>query len=182
MNEILRKLTHLGFGLIIAAFILAAPHEVAVVSLTLAIFCGFVLSDALSRGYMLPLISPLMSLLERKDAVPGKGALFFSLGALFCLVVFETRIVFLAIVVLSVLDSVSTIFGMRFGKTRIYNHKSLEGSLMGIIAAVVALLPFLTPGLALLVAGVAGIVELLAPVDDNLLIPVAVCLLLTFVQ
>jgi len=182
MNEILRKITHLGFGLIIAAFILAAPYEIAVVSLTLAIFCGFIISDALSRGYALPLITPIMDLLERKDAVPGKGALFFTLGALFCLVVFETRTVFLALVVLSVLDSVSTIFGLRYGKTRIYNHKSLEGSLAGIIATVAALLPFLTPGLALLVAGVAGVVELLAPVDDNLIIPVAVCLLLTYVQ
>jgi dolichol kinase len=86
-----------------------------------------------------------------------------------------------ALVALSVLDSVTTLAGLRFGRHRIYNGKSWEGTLSGIAVTVLSLLPFLTTPGALAVSAVAGIIELISPVDDNLLIPVGVCLLLALV-
>ena len=179
MNESLRQVVHLAFGLGIAGFVLLFDRDLTISVLMLALFAGFILSDAIARGYTIPVVSPVIETLERRDAVPGKGALFFALGALFCLVFFDKEVAFTGLVVLSLLDSVTTIAGVRFGRTRIYNHKSLEGTLAG-VAATAAVLCFLVPPLAALAtAAVTGLAELLSPVDDNLVVPVVACLVLT---
>lgn len=178
MKEVLRQAVHLAFGLGIAVFIAAVNREISVPVLMLALFGGFILSDAIVRGYYIPLISPIIEGLDRRDAIPGKGALFFALGALFCLVFFPSRFVFIALVVLSLLDSVTTLVGVRFGRTRIYNHKSVEGTLAGIAAAAAVLLLLIHPLPALAVAVASGLAEFLAPVDDNLVVPVVACVVL----
>lgn len=179
MNESLRQVVHLVFGLGIAGFILAFDRDIAISVLALVLFVGFILSDAISRGYTIPVISTIIGGLERRDAAPGKGALFFALGALFSLVFFEKEVAFVGLVVLSLLDSITTIAGVRFGKTRIYNHKSLEGTLAGIAVTTAALALIVPLPAALATAAVTGIAELLSPVDDNLVIPVVACLVLT---
>ena len=179
MNESLRQVVHLVFGLGIAGFVLVFDRNITISVLVLALFAGFILSDAISRGYTIPVVSTIIGGLERRDAAPGKGALFFALGALFSLVFFEKEVAFVGLVVLSLLDSITTIVGVRFGKTRIYNHKSLEGTLAGIAVTTAALCLLVPPMAALATAAVTGLAELLSPVDDNLVIPVVACLVLT---
>ncbi|MDD1719190.1 MAG: phosphatidate cytidylyltransferase [Methanoregulaceae archaeon] len=181
MREVARKTVHLVFGLGIAAFILVFPTREVIALLGLAVISGFILSDAISRGYRIPLVSFLVDSLERKDVLPGKGALYFAMSSLFCLLVFPLRVVAPAIVTLAILDGVATIIGRRFGRIRIFNGKSLEGSVSGAAVTLVALLPFLPPVQALAASVAGGVVELLSPVDDNLVIPVAVCLVLFFI-
>ncbi len=179
MNESSRQLVHLAFGLLIAIFVFLFDSTITISVLMIALFAGFILSDAVQRGYTIPGISQILERLERREAVPGKGALFFALGALFCLVFFPTEVVFPALVVLALLDSVTTIVGVRYGKHRIYNKKSLEGTAAGIAATFVVLLLLVSPGAALAVAVVSGLVEFATPVDDNLVVPVAACIVLT---
>jgi|SRR5690554_103742 phytol kinase len=179
MNESLRQVVHLVFGLGIAGFVLVFDRNITISVLVLALFAGFILSDAISRGYTIPVVSTIIGGLERRDAAPGKGALFFALGALFSLVFFEKEVAFVGLVVLSLLDSITTIAGVRFGKTRIYNHKSLEGTLAGIAVTTAALALIVPLPAALATAAVTGIAELVSPVDDNLVIPVVACLVLT---
>ncbi len=179
MNESLRQVVHLVFGLGIAGFILAFDRDIAISVLALALFVGFILSDAISRGYTIPVISTIIGGLERRDAVPGKGALFFAFGALFSLIFFEKEIAAIGLAVLAFLDSTTTIAGTRFGKTRIYNQKSLEGTVTGIAVTTIALSPLVPPPVALVTSVVAGLAELVSPIDDNLVIPVAACLVLT---
>ena len=179
MNESLRQVVHLVFGLGISGFVLLFDRGLTLSVLVLALFAGFLLSDAVSRGYTIPIVSWVIAGLERRDAAPGKGALFFALGALFCLVFFEKEIAFIGLVVLSLLDSVTTLAGTRFGKTRIYNHKSLEGTLAGVAVTTVALCLLVPPAVALVTAAAAAVAELVSPVDDNLVIPVVACLALT---
>ncbi len=179
MNESLRQVVHLVFGLGIAGFVLVFDRNITISVLVLALFAGFILSDAISRGYTIPVVSTIIGGLERRDAAPGKGALFFALGALFSLVFFEKEVAFVGLVVLSLLDSITTIAGVRFGKTRIYNHKSLEGTLAGIAVTTAALALIVPLPAALATAAVTGIAELVSPVDDNLIIPVVACLVLT---
>ncbi len=178
MNESSRQLVHLVFGLGIAAFVFLFDRAITISVLMIALFAGFILSDAVQRGYTIPGISQIIARLERREAAPGKGALFFALGALFCLVFFPTEVVFPALIVLALLDSVTTIVGVRYGKHRIYNKKSLEGTTFGIAVTFAALLLLVPPGAALAVAVVSGIVELITPVDDNLVVPVAACVVL----
>lgn len=179
MNESLRQVVHLVFGLGIAGFVLFFDRDLTLSVLMLALFVGFILSDAVSRGYTIPVVSAVIASLERRDAAPGRGALFFALGALFCLVFFDKEVAFIGLVVLALLDSVTTLVGVRFGRTRIYNHKSLEGTLAGLAATAAALCLLVAPPIALATAAVTALAELVSPVDDNLIVPVVACLALT---
>ncbi len=173
MRENLRKSIHLIFGLAIAALMLYLERDVLLVFLSIALLAGFIISDAAARGYRLWIISPLLSLVDRNAALPGKGALFFVLSALIVLTLFPIRIAFLSVLALSLVDGVATIAGRRWGRMKILRGKTLEGSLAGIVVAFLAFLIFIPAVHALLLAIFAGAVELISPVDDNLVIPVA---------
>jgi phytol kinase len=181
MREIVRQFIHLCFGLGIAALVCFIDHAIVIAVLAGGLLIGVVLVDLILRGYTVPLLSPLVQYGDRCDPLPGKGAFFFAVSALACIILFPVSLVVPALVALAVLDSVTTLFGIRFGRHRIYNGKSWEGTLSGIAVTVLALLPFLTLPGALAASAVAGIIELLSPVDDNLVIPVGVCILLTLV-
>jgi phytol kinase len=181
MREIVRQLIHLCFGLGIAAIVLFLDHAVVIAVLATGLFIGVVLIDLILRGYQIPVLSPLVRYGDRFDPLPGKGALFFAVSALACIILFPVFMVVPALVALAILDSVTTVVGIRFGRHRISNGKSWEGTLAGISVTVIALLPFLSPSGAMAVSVIAGIIELFAPVDDNLVIPAGICILLTLV-
>lgn len=179
MDEIKRKTVHIVFGLGITAMISIFNRDLAITFLALGLFVGAILSDAVHNGHPVPLISYLIKSLERKDVLPGKGALYFALSSLFCLIVFPKQVVVPAVLTLTLLDGFATIVGIRFGKQKIWKNKTSEGLFAGVAVALIAMLPLIAPLQALVAAIVAGVVELLSPVDDNLLIPVAVCIVLT---
>jgi len=178
MQEIFRKLIHLIFGLLIAGMVYAAGKTIATAILAGGLFIGLVLVDLILLGYRLPLFSVLITHFDRNDHLPGKGALMFAASTLACVILFPVSIAVPAIVTLAVLDSVTTIVGQSFGRHRIYNGKSFEGTAAGIIVTAIVLLAFMSLTGALAVAVLAGIIELVSPVDDNLVIPVAVSALL----
>lgn len=187
MNEYHRQLSHLFFGLIIATFIYFTDWQTAVSVMSCVVLLGLAIADAIARGHHVPLFSWIINRLERDSAYPGMGSMVFFIAALFCLIIFGSQITVAALIVLSVLDSVSTAVGLRFGKTKIYGKKTLEGALGGFIAASAALaiytvsIPNALPlGIILIVTatGAAAITELISPVDDNITIPVAVCIVL----
>lgn len=181
MHEVLRKVVHLLAGLAIAMAIPLVEKQLVLWAFVIAIFIGCILSDAISRGYNLPLISRVVLLLEREDVMPGKGTLYFAIGVFFVLVFFPLDVVIPAIICLAVLDGVATLVGIRYGRHRLWNSKSLEGTLAGIAATVAVLLVItpLSPVPAAAAALTAGVVELLSPVDDNLTIPLCVCIVLS---
>ncbi len=80
------------------------------------------------------------------------------------------------------LDGVAAVTGMRFGRRIIYEGKSLEGTGTGIFVTFLVLVLFMPVYGALIVAVVAGILEMFSPVDDNLIIPVGICILLTLIH
>ncbi len=167
------------FGLAIAALIFATRKEVALSILMLGIFTGILFTDAILRGYRIPVISGLVDSLERREALPGRGALTFAVSSLFCVIFFEKAVVVPAIIALAVLDGTATIIGYYFGRRKIINGKTIEGTLAGMALCFLALMPFLPAIEATFAVFVAGMVELFSPLDDNLLIPVSVCVLLT---
>jgi phytol kinase len=181
MREIVRQLIHLCFGLGIAALVLVVDHAVVIAVLAGGLLIGVVLVDLILRGHTVPVLSPLVQYGDRCDPLPGKGAFFFAVSALACIILFPVPLVVPALVALAVLDSVTTLAGIRFGRHRIHNGKSWEGTLSGIAVTALALIPFLTIPGALAASVIAGIIELFSPVDDNLVIPAGVCILLTLV-
>ena len=181
MQELFRKIVHLLFGLCIAAMVLVAGQTVSIGILAGGLFIGVVMVDLILRGHRVPVFSALVEFGDRGDCLPGRGALYFAVSALVCVILFPVAISVPALVTLAVLDSVATIVGLRFGRTRISNGKSWEGTFAGIVVTAVALLPFLTVPGTVIIAVVAGAIEVVSPVDDNLVIPVAVCVLLALV-
>ncbi len=181
MREIVRQLIHLCFGLGIASMVLLLDKAAAVAVMAAGLLIGVLLIDLILRGNTIPVISRLVQYGDRSDPLPGKGALFFAVSALTCIILFPEIIVVAALVALSVLDSTTTLVGMRYGRHRIHNGKSWEGTVSGTVITILCLLPVLTIPGAVAASVTAGIIELLSPVDDNLVIPPAVCILLSLV-
>lgn len=171
------------FGLLIAGFIYYVHfirEDIALYTFIAVIFVGVIIADAIDRGIRVPLFSYLIGKLERDGVFPGKGTIFFFISTLFCLAFFGAGITIIAIVMLSVLDSVTTIAGVNFGRKKIWGDKSIEGTACGIGAAFVVMLFFTAPLNAVILSVAAGITELISPVDDNLTIPLVTCILLWF--
>ncbi len=178
MRETWRQAVHLLVGCAIALSVAVYPREWTLPFYAAVLLVGSVMTDAVERGRRFPGITPLLDLLERDGSAPGRGAYLFIVATLACLVLFDPFRTAIGLLVLALLDSLATLAGRRFGRHRIYNNKSLEGFLAGTLVTAGALLFLLPPGTALLVAGVGGLLELVSPVDDNLMIPPGVCLVL----
>lgn len=179
MHEEARKIIHMFFGVGIAALAYLLPKDMMIALLGASIFIGFILAEGVRRGFRIPLITLLITNLEREGEYPGKGAFFFTASALFCVIFFPTAVAVPSILTVAVLDGVATLAGIHFGKHRITNGKSFEGTVAGILVNTAALLILISPLQAFAASLIAGIVELVSPVDDNLTIPVCICILLT---
>jgi dolichol kinase len=117
MREIVRQLIHLCFGLGIAAMVLFVDHAVVLAVMAGGLLIGVVLVDLILRGHRIPVLSPLVQYGDRSDPLPGKGAFFFAVSALACIILFPVSLVVPALVALAVLDSVTTLAGVQFGST-----------------------------------------------------------------
>ncbi len=181
MREEYRKTAHIFFGIVIALFIYFADRFTATAVLGVVIILSLCISASIYKGKHIPLFSPIVANLEREGVFPGKGTILFFIGTFICLLLFDKTYVIASVLILSFLDGISTLVGINFGRTKIYKNKSLEGTLSGIICGFLVLyLLFPIPVIVSLVtAAVAGITELISPVDDNLTIPIAVCITLT---
>lgn len=183
MLEIRRKLAHFLFGNAVFALVWLLPSPVYVP------LAGLLFSLAVSYVYRTHKPRPLLKILSKFDRpqdlnshLPAMGAIQFFAGALIALLLFSKTNAALGILALAWGDSFSTIVGLYMGKYRYKLGpaiKTLEGSAACFLASLLPLLFFLSPEKALLAALVAAIIEAVALVNDNLLIPVAVAAILT---
>lgn len=179
MRELYRKIFHIAFGLSIAALIFFTDKDTALTVLMVGTLIGLIFTDAILRGYHVPVISLMVERFERRGELPGKGALFFAVSCLFCVALFPKGIVVPAIVCFSILDGLASLFGSYFGRHRIFHQKTAEGSLGGMAASFVVLIFIVPASTAALAVVIAGVIELFSPLDDNLLIPPGVCIALS---
>ncbi|WP_292518036.1 phosphatidate cytidylyltransferase [Methanoculleus sp.] len=178
MNELLRQTVHLLMGVIGAGLLLLLDDRWAFILASAALVAQFLVCDAITRGYDVPVVSRALDETERQERVPLKGGIAYAAGALLCLAVFGREYTAVGLVTVGVLDSVSTLSGLRFGRHFLRGEKSLEGTAAGVAVAALAL-AFLIPWWAAVVAaGIAGVVEVCSPVDDNLVVQVGVCMVL----
>ena len=178
MNEYARQVVHIFFGIGIAVIIQTLGKDLALPVFLIILFWGLVLSDALARGHRIPLISSIVHNLERPGVLPGKGAILFVFSSIFCLFFFPVSVVVPPIVILAVLDGVAALVGRKYGRHRIGNGKSWEGTASGIAVTATVLCVLISPLRALGVSTIAGLIEIGTPIDDNLVIPPIMCLLL----
>ena len=126
---------------------------------------------------VLTLLRPLLDHLEREENLsrPGIQALYANLGILLAYVAFG-KLAFVGVVTLAVGDSLSTLVGRSFGRTRIFFNpsKSWEGTFAFFVATYMVLMALAEFREALAVSLVASILEAARTgLDDNLTVPVA---------
>ena len=178
-----RQIMHLAIGL---ATVLLVYYEILQpLTLFLLIVAG-VLTSIVSKRVRLPFFSFFLDHFEREEVrktFPGKGMIFFFMGVLLVIKLFSKDIALASIMVLSLGDSVSHLFGERFGKTKnIFNGKSrklLEGTIAGALAGgigAVLFVPFPEAFLGSLGAMIAEVIKIDLnehTLDDNLIVPLA---------
>jgi len=103
------------------------------------------------------------------------GATYLIIGFLFISFFFDKHIVITSMLITSISDSLAAIFGIKYGKIRIFNDKSIEGLYIFIITTFTILYFSLSLSIAylLIISILVAITELLTPTRyDNLSIPI----------
>ena len=101
------------------------------------------------------------------------GATYLLISTVICIAIFSPEIAFLALSFLAIGDTLAAIIGKSFGKRRLENKKSLEGTLACFIGTFSFALFFIHPALAFFGALSTAIAEVVnIPLDDNIKIPV----------
>ena len=180
-QELGRQILHIAVGLV--TVVLIYSNILSPWSIFLLIIFG-ILASLICKYYPLWPFSLFLHYFEREDMkkrFPGKGLIFFFVGVLLAIQLFETKIALAAIMVLALGDSVSHIVGGRYGKLKnIFNGKSkklLEGTVAGSIAGFLGALIFVPIPEAFFGAFAAMAAEVVEvelnqnQLDDNLLVP-----------
>ena len=179
-DECPRQLAHLLLGVVAGILILILPPGLPAAILAGALLIGFLVSDALRRAPAEDSRSgQFVGTFVRVREAPGGGANHTGLSLLAALLLFPASSAAAATIAFGALDSVSTIAGLRYGRHRLPNGKSVEGTLAAFAVTVPVLLLFLAPAAAVAVAFVGALAELVLPVNDNLVVPFLLALLVT---
>lgn len=180
-QEIIRQFVHFLFGSVFIVLAIVAGTETTLTVIAIATLIGLVGSYLLKSGLQIPLLSNLVQIVERKyeKTLPGKGAFMFFLGAIILMFFFKEQAIVVGALCVAVYgDAASTIVGIKFGKHRIAGKKTLEGTLGGILIALLFLGVLFEWWVALIAAAVGMLAELL-PIDDNITIPIVAAVALT---
>ena len=186
--EFRRQTLHIlyGFGLLLLYHYNAIDNRVL-----LGMIIGGAITSLMVKREKLSPVKRLLRLFERDhhlERFPGRGVLFFTIGAYLALVLFERNIAYAGIMILSVGDAVSNIVGRHFGKikTKLNPEKNIEGNLAGILISVPFAYCFFPNIYAVIAASCVGMfLEIPAirifsfEIDDNLLIPIGAAFTLT---
>jgi dolichol kinase/phosphoserine phosphatase len=174
-NQIVREAMHASgcFVPVIAAVAGIFPVALSISAITIL----YAISET---GRMerrsLPVIAPITRFAATQQELYefATAPIFFAFGILFSLLLFPLPLSGAAIAAFALGDSISSLFGRRYGKRTLpFNKgKTLEGSVSGFLVAFFAAAYFVPPAFALQAAATAIIVESLPlPLSDNLLVP-----------
>lgn len=188
--ETRRNLFHLILGLLLVAGLYYNLLDVWIMLAVVVV--GFLLSTA-SRKRPVPLIHWFLQRFERREdvegGIPGRGALFFFVGLLLALALFEHEVVLASVTIFVLADSISPLVGVKVGKVRhpLSDKKFLEGSIAGFIFAFLGAMLFVSPLEALLATFFAVVVEAIDTVkgrriEDNITIPLVAGLVMTLLR
>jgi len=177
--EVKRQLFHMFFGIFFVILLLYGFVDGLILFFLIVI--GIIISFV-SKKHKIPIIYWFLKRFERKkdiDTFPGKGVIFYLIGIFLVVSFFSLDIALPAILILAFGDSISTMFGIRFGKVShpFTDKKTLEGLLAGFFAGFLGALYFLPWPQAIVASSFAMLAEGieikvgLEAVDDNIIIP-----------
>ncbi|MFC1769262.1 diacylglycerol/polyprenol kinase family protein [Nanoarchaeota archaeon] len=178
--EFRRQVLHIFFGLAIVFSV--EWGLIGLLELWIIFLIGLLLSIA-SMKYRIPIIADFLDYFERdkeKGKFPGQGPLFYVLGSLLALALFERNVALASIIILALGDSISHLVGRFYGRIKhpLNSSKFAEGAVVGVIFATIGAWLYV-PLTYALVGSVFGMVAEgfevkygWAQVDDNLIIPI----------
>jgi len=180
-QEVGRQIIHLLVGVI--TVLLIYFNLLSSLAILALIVIGLLASFICKRTW-LPGFSFFLNHFERgreKTQFPGKGLIFFFIGVLLVIELFEMDIALAAIMILALGDSISHLVGEKYGHLKnIFNWrgaKLLEGTLAGTLAGFLGAIIFVPWEMAFIASFAAMVAEVIKidfndnTLDDNLVIP-----------
>ena len=189
-NEILRKLIHL-FDSVIPLSLFYISRENLLFILT-PITIIFIILD-FSRHHITflgKIYSTFFNIVTREIEQKRNnvtGASYYLLGCLIVVYFFhDINIIISSLLIMSISDSFAALVGVKYGKTKIYGKKSLEGSFSFFISTIIILYMFmnnLSTIEYIYISLLITLVELFSfhRINDNLTIPVFAALALNYI-
>ena len=185
-----RQLFHMLFGIIIV--VLLIYDLLRVTHIFFLVVIGIMLSF-LSKKFKIPIIFWFLENFEREKDLkefPGKGVIFYLIGAFLVLSFFPLDIAMPSILILAFGDSASHLFGVRYGKIKhpFTDKKFIEGMIAGFIAAFIGALVFLPWHEALAASFFAMLAEGFEirigaeDVDDNVIMPLVAAIAISLTR
>lgn len=178
--ELRRQIIHIIYGPLIILF-----YHYGLLTLPILfgmIIGGSFMSVMVRKNRMHP-VRWVLSHFERDhhmENFPGRGVLFFTIGAFLTLLLFPRYIAYAGILILSFGDAASNLVGRYYGKikTKLNPDKYIEGTLVGILVSF-PIAYYFVPNFAAAISASCIAMFLEMPnvrifnfeIDDNLLIP-----------
>lgn len=183
--EIKRQFAHIILG--ISIVILLNFNLINAAILFIIFIIGFIISFS-SKKYNIPVIHKFLRVFDRKkdlEVFPGKGVVFYILGAFIVILVFPRDIASASIMILALGDSFSRLIGpYGYLKHPFHNTKFFEGAIAGAIAGFFGALFFVSWLPALIASIISMLIEGIDlriknfKIDDNLLIPIVAAVIM----
>lgn len=181
--EIGRQLIHIGVGLFVILIYFLTNKPLALTILFI-LFLIALLFSILSIYLKIPFIHKLLDKFERErhKNFPGKGFIFFLVGAMLVIKLFSQDIAMVSLVVLTFGDSVSTLagfFGGKYKRNPFNRYKSIYGTALGILIAFLIGMIFVNPVESFIASFFGMLAEAVSinlgeqEADDNLIVPLA---------
>ena len=189
-NEILRKLIHL-FDSVIPLSLFYISRENLLFILTPITIIFIILDFARHHiSYLGKIYSTFFNIVTREIEQKRNnvtGASYYLLGCLIVVYFFQDiNIIISSLLIMSISDSFAALIGVKYGKTKIYGKKSLEGSFSFFVSTIIILYVFmnnLSPFEYIYISLLITLVELFSfhRINDNLTIPVFAALALNYI-
>ena len=189
-NEILRKLIHL-FDSVIPLSLFYISRENLLFILTPITIIFIILDFARHHiSYLGKIYSTFFNIVTREIEQKRNnvtGASYYLLGCLIVVYFFQDiNIIISSLLIMSISDSFAALIGVKYGKTKIYGKKSLEGSFSFFVSTIIILYIFmnnLSPFEHIYISLLITLVELFSfhRINDNLTIPVFAALALNYI-
>ena len=189
-NEILRKLIHLFDSVIPLSLFYISRENLLFILTPLTII--FIILD-FSRHHITflgKIYSTFFNIVTREIEQKRNnvtGASYYLLGCLIVVYFFhDINIIISSLLIMSISDSFAALVGIKYGKTKIYGKKSLEGSFSFFISTIIILYMFmnnLSTIEYIYISLLITLVELFSfhRINDNLTIPVFAALVLNYI-
>ena len=174
--EIRRKLIHFFLVLFLTTVFHFIGFQI-IPFISLLLFVGILISELCIRGKNIPIISFGIKKFDRPENVlfsPGLGVFTLLIGILtiiFIGFIFKLNLFLIELsILLNASDTFSTIFGIRFGKTKwIHNQrKTIEGTAAFFISGMMLTLIYFQDATTLFLPLILSLVETLPRFDDNI--------------